>query len=171
MTAPQSNEIISRLLSDAGTTIPDSTEDTQVTSIASARVLSTRYKVYLLILLLVIYVFTMYIFLPSIDRHQAEQSSLQNIVTQLQSFESKRLQYMADANYMQKLQEQEEIFLNCVNNQTACDALDPVLQDRLDLSMMLIKLNNITDPVMGIDEKRILASLNDYALILNPNAS
>jgi len=169
MTTQPNNEIMSRLLADQDTNIPENTNDAEPTSIASARVLSTRYKVYLVIILLIIYAILMYIFLPALDRQQAEQSQLQNIVNQLQSFESKRLQYVADAWFMDKLQEQEEILLNCFNNETGCDALDPVLQERKELARFLLLFNNVQDPIMGLNEKRILASLNDYALMYNPN--
>lgn len=171
MITPQNNEIISRLLSDAGTSIPDSAQvmDTETTSIASARVLSTRYKVYLLIVLLVLYVVAMYVFLPALERYQATQNQLQNIAIQLQNFESKRLQYVADANFIQKIEEQEEALINCINNQVACEALDPIVQERKDIAAFFLKFENVTDPLMGLDEKRILASLNDYALVRNPN--
>jgi hypothetical protein len=173
MTTPNNNEIISRLLSDAGTSIPESPQliDTENTSIASARVLSTRYKVYLLIVLLILYIVAMYVFLPALDRYQIEQSSLQNIAMQLQNFENKRLQYVADANFLQKVDEQQEILLNCINNQRACEALDPIVQERRDLAAFFLQFGNVTDPVMGLDEKSILASLNDYALVRTPNSA
>lgn len=170
MTTTPNNEIISRLLSDAGTHIPESS-DNQVQSLASARVVTTRYKVYLLVIVAMIYIFTMYMFLPTLDRQQAQQASLQNVVNQLQNFEAKRLQYVADAEFIQQLNQQEEILLSCINNQTGCDALNPILQDRQDLAMLFLKFNSIIDPIMGVNERRILASLNDYALILKPYAS
>ncbi len=169
MTTQPNNEIMSRLLADQDTNIPNDNENTETTSIASARVLSTRYKVYLVIVLLLIYLVLMYMFLPTIDRQQAEQSQLQNIVNQLQNFESKRLQYTADAEFMDTLQEQEETLLNCLNNQTACNALDTTLQERQELARFMLMFNNVQDPVMGLNERRILASLNDYALMRNPN--
>jgi hypothetical protein len=170
-TAPQNNDIMARLLNESGTSIPENTpvNDSETTSIAAARVLSTRYKVYLLVMLVLLYVVVQYVFFPTLDKQQAQQSQLQNIVTQLQSFEAKRLQYVADAALMQSIENQQEILLNCINNQTACEALDEGLRDKVDIAKMFLKLDTIIDPVMGIDEKRILASLNDYALIRTPN--
>jgi len=171
MTTPQSNDIMARLLNESGTSIPENTpvHDSETTSIAAARVLSTRYKVYLLVMLVLLYIIVQYVFFPTLDKQQAEQSQLQNVVTQLQSFESKRLQYVSDAALMENIETQQEILLNCINNQTACEALDEGLRDKVDTAKMFLQLDTIIDPVMGIDEKRILASLNDYALIRTPN--
>jgi type II secretory pathway component PulM len=171
MTTPHNNDIMARLLNESGTSIPENTptRDDETTSIAAARVLSTRYKVYLLVMLVLLYVLVQYLFFPLLDRQQAQQAQLQNIVSQLQSFESKRLQYIADAAFIENIENQQEILLNCINNQTACEALDEGLRERVDLAKMFVQLDNIIDPVMGVDEKRILASLNDYALVRNPN--
>lgn len=171
MTTPQNNDIMARLLNESGTSIPENTptHDSETTSIAAARVLSTRYKVYLLVMLVLLYVVVQYIFFPMLDKQQAEQSQLQNVVVQLQSFESKRLQYVADAALMESIENQQEILLNCINNQTACEALNEGLRDKVDIAKMFLQLDTVVDPVMGVDEKRILASLNDYALIRTPN--
>jgi hypothetical protein len=171
MTTPHNNDIMARLLNESGTSIPENTptRDDETTSIAAARVLSTRYKVYLLVMLVLLYVLVQYLFFPLLDKQQAQQAQLQNIVSQLQSFESKRLQYVADAAFIENIENQQEILLNCINNQTACEALDEGLRERVDLAKMFVQLDNILDPVMGVDEKRILASLNDYALVRNPN--
>lgn len=170
-TTPHNNDIMARLLNESGTSIPENTpiHDSETTSIAAARVLSTRYKVYLLVMLVLLYMLVQYVFFPLLDRQQAQQTQLQNIVTQLQSFESKRLQYVADAALVQSIENQQEILLNCINNQTACEALDEGLRDKVDIAKMFLQLDTVIDPIMGVDEKRILASLNDYALIRTPN--
>lgn len=162
---------MSRLLNESGTSIPENTpvHDSETTSIAAARVLSTRYKVYLLVMLVLLYVLVQYVFFPMLDKQQAQQAQLQNVVIQLQSFESKRLQYVADAALIANIETQQEILLNCINNKTACEALADGLRDKVDIAKMFLQLDTIIDPVMGIDEKRILASLNDYALIRTPN--
>jgi len=162
---------MARLLNESGTSIPENTpvHDSETTSIAAARVLSTRYKVYLLVMLVLLYAIVQYVFFPMLDKQQAEQSQLQNVVSQLQSFESKRLQYVSDAALIDNIETQQETLLNCINNQTACEALDEGLRDKIDIAKMFLQLDTILDPVMGIDEKRILASLNDYALIRTPN--
>lgn len=169
MPTPQNNDIMARLLSESWTSIPASDESQEQTSIASARVLSTRYKVYFLMVLVWVYVFLQYIFFPALDKQQLHQGELQNIVSQLQSFEAKRLKYMQDATFIQKAQEQQDALLACINQTWSCDIIDPLLQERKDLAQFFLKLQNVSDPVMGLDEKRILASLNDYALLRFPN--
>jgi hypothetical protein len=121
-------------------------------------------------MLVLLYVVVQYVFFPTLDKQQAQQSQLQNIVIRnCKVLKRKRLQYVADAALMQSIENQQEILLNCINNQTACEALDEGLRDKVDIAKMFLKLDTIIDPVMGIDEKRILASLNDYALIRTPN--
>src|SRR3990167_1895358 len=104
MTVQQNNDIMSRLLSDAGTSIPDSkqTIDDQTTSISSSRVMSTRYKIYLLVMIIIIYGFLQYILFPTLDKQQISQGKLQNIISEVQSFANKRLQYMQDASFIKK---------------------------------------------------------------------
>ena len=120
-------------------------------------------------MIIIIYGFLQYMLFPTMDKQQIAQGKLQNIISEVQSFANKRLQYMQDASFIKKLQDQEGILWQCINNQTACDALDPILQDRKDLAQIVLKLQNISDSLMGLDEKRILASLNDYILLRTPN--
>lgn len=167
MSTSQNNDIMARLLAESWTSIPNA--DTDQTSIASARVLSTRYKVYFLVVIVLIYIFLQYIFFPALDKQQLHQGELQNIVSQLQSFEAKRLKYLQDASFIQKAQEQQDALLACINQTGSCDIIDPLLQERKDLAQYFLKLQNVADPVMWLDEKRILASLNDYALLRFPN--
>lgn len=106
----QESTIVEKLLRQKSATQlaePVSTTDTAEFSGSAMRVLNTKYKVYLLLVIAVAFVLTQFFFFPILDSYQSSQNSLQNIVLQLQNFDAKRLSMLKKAALYKKIHEQE----------------------------------------------------------------
>jgi len=134
-------------------------------SSASARVLSIRYKVYVLFILLMVYVFIQYLFFPALDNYQNKSLQLQNRIAEINNFESERLRLLSDVLFIDKLDEQESLIIDCFNREVACDNIDDVIKNNFNLSRTYLNINNISDDVMIVDEKSILANINDFLMM------
>lgn len=167
----ESQTIISRLLQQKQSWSDTVVSPDREENAAMYRVIDTRYKVYILLLILGIVVVLQYLFFPLLDKQQVLQNTLQDIVIELQNFESKRLQYLQEADLYKKVQQQEQQIISCYNSKIACDSLDPVIQKYMDVVIPFLKLSNLSDPVMAVDEQAILRSVNDFLTRRFPNSS
>lgn len=166
--APQQNsQIIDRLLGEQqqkkSADIDVFAEDSQVL-ITTSRVVSIRYRVYFIILLLVLVIFGNNILLPAWDTYQGTKTQVSDINLQISSFETKKLQSEADQKLIQKIDDQQANIISCLNSRVNCAAIDPALRTNFSFARSYIQLNNLTDPKMFINEKILLANINEYLL-------
>jgi len=165
--APQNSQIIDRLLGEQqqkkSAEIDTLAEDSQVL-ITTSRVVSIRYRVYFIILLLVLIIFGNSILLPAWDNFQATKTEVSDINLQISSFETKKLQSEADQKLIQKIESQQSNIIACLNTRANCSAIDPALRTNFSFARSYIQLNNLTDPKMFINEKILLANINEYLL-------
>ncbi len=165
--APQNSQIIDRLIGEQQQKKPlevdTFAEDNQVL-ITTSRVVSIRYRVYFVILLLVIVVFGNNILLPTRDDYQQKKTEASDIAMQISSFETKKLQSDADKALIQKIASQQDNIVSCLNTRENCTAIDASLRNNFSFARSYIQLNNLTDPKMAVNEKILLANINEYLL-------
>lgn len=166
-TTPQNNQIIDRLLGEQQQQKPaaiDSlAEDNQIL-ITTSRVVSIRYRVYFIILLLVLIIFGSNILLPAWDDYQDKKTEAVDIETQVSSFSTRKLQADADKTLIQKIESQQANIISCLNMRENCAAIDETLRNNFSFARSYIQLNNLTDPKMAVNEKILLANINEYLL-------
>lgn len=165
--AQQNSQIIDRLLGEQqqkkSVEIDKFAEDNQVL-ITTSRVVSIRYRIYFIVLLLVLVIFGNNILLPAWDKFQATQTEVSDINLQISSFETRKLQSDADQKLIQKVETQQSNIIACLNTRTNCSAIDPALRTNFSFARSYIQLNNLTDPKMFVNEKILLANINEYLL-------
>jgi len=163
----QNSQIIDRLLWEQqqtkSTEIDTLAEENQVL-ITTSRVVSIRYRIYFIILLLVLVIFGNNILLPAWDNFQATKTEVSDINLQISTFETRRLQSEADQKLIQKIEDQQSNIISCLNTQTNCSTIDPALRTNFSFARSYIQLNNLTDPKMFVNEKILLANINEYLL-------
>lgn len=163
----QNSQIIDRLLGEQqqkkSTEIDKFAEDNQVL-ITTSRVVSIRYRIYFIALLLVLILFGNNVLLSAWDNYQTTQTQVSDINLQVSSFETKKLQSDADQKLIQKIEEQQSNIISCLNTRTNCAAIDPSLRINFSFARSYIQLNNLTDPKMFVNEKILLANINEYLL-------
>lgn len=165
--APQNSQVIDRLLGEQQQTksaqIDSFAEDSQVL-ITTSRVVSIRYRVYFIVLLLVLIVFGNNILFPAWDTYQMTKTELSDIDFQISSFETRKLQSESDQKLIQKIENQQNNIISCLNTRTNCAAIDASLRNNFSFARSYIQLNNLTDPKMAVNEKILLANINEYLL-------
>jgi len=165
--AQQNSQIIDRLLGEQQQKKSADTntlaEDSQVL-ITTSRVVSIRYRIYFIILLLVIVIFGNNILLPAWDNFQSTQTQVSDITLNISNFTTKKLQSDADQSLIKKIENQQWDIISCLNTKTNCSAIDPSLRTNFSFARSYIQLNNLTDPKMFINEKILLANINEYLL-------
>lgn len=166
-TSPQNNQIIDRLLGEQqqkkSVDVDALAEDNQVL-ITTSRVVSIRYRIYFIALLLVLVLFGNSILLPAWDDFQSTQSEVSDIDLQISTFASRKLQSTADQKLIQKIESQQANIISCLNTRTNCTSIDPALRTNFSFARSYIQLNNLTDPKMFVNEKILLANINEYLL-------
>lgn len=164
---PQNNQIIDRLLGEQqqkkSADVDVLAEDNQVL-ITTSRVVSIRYRVYFIVLLLVLIIFGNNILLPAWDDYQSQKTEVTDINMQISSFETKKLQADADKALIQKIESQQSNIISCLNTRENCAAIDQSLRNNFSFARSYIQLNNLTDPKMAVNEKILLANINEYLL-------
>jgi len=138
-------------------------EDNQVL-ITTSRVVSIRYRVYFIILLLVMIVFGNNILLPAWDDYQSKKIEASDITMQVSNFETRKLQSDADKVLIKKIESQKNNIVSCLNTRENCAAIDQALRTNFSFARSFIQLNNLTDPKMAVNEKVLLANINEYLL-------
>jgi len=165
--AQPNNQVIDRLLGEQqqkkSEVIDTFAEDNQVL-ITTSRVVSIRYRIYFIVLLLVLVIFGNNILLPAWDNFQSTKTDVSNIDLQISSFQTTKLQSEADKALIQKIENQQSDIVSCLNTRENCSSIDPALRTNFSFARSYIQLNNLTDPKMFINEKVLLANINEYLL-------
>ena len=163
----QNSQVIDRLLGEQqqtkSTDIDTLAEENQVL-ITTSRVVSIRYRIYFIVLVLVFAVFGNSILLPTWDDYQSTKTEASDINLQISSFETRRLQADADQALIQKIESQQQNIISCLNTRANCAAIDESLRNNFSFARSYIQLNNLTDAKMFINEKILLANINEYLL-------
>lgn len=163
----QNSQIIDRLLWEQQQTkaspVDTSAENSQVL-ITTSRVVSIRYRIYFIVLLLVLVVFVTNVLLPAWDDYQDTKTDVRSIDMQIASFETKKLQSEADHALIKKIDAQQSNIISCLNTRANCAQIDVSLKNNFSFARSYIQLNNLTDPKMAVNEKILLANINEYLL-------
>src|SRR5574344_2167863 len=137
----QNSQIIDRLLGEQqqkkSVEIDAPAEDNQVL-ITTSRVVSIRYRIYFIVLLLVLVIFGNSILLPAWDDYQSTQAEVGDINLQISSFETKKLQSDADQKLIQKIESQQGNIISCLNTRTNCSAIDASLRNNFSFARSYI---------------------------------
>lgn len=162
----QNSQIIDRLLGEQQqkpSELDNFAEDNQVL-ITTSRVVSIRYRVYFIVLLLVLILFGNNVLWSAWDNFQATKSELSTINLEISNFETRKMQSDADQKLIAKIEDQQANIISCLNTQTNCAAIDASLRTNFSFARSYIQLNNLTDPKMAVNEKILLTNINEYLL-------
>ncbi len=158
----ENNEIINRLMSETSTSSPLESDDE--VSISDARVVSIRYKIYVIVLLFLLLFGVLDYLLPTWDKWMSLRDTSTNKEFQITSFDQKKLQYDQDKALITKIESNENAIVACLNYKQGCKDLDQDLKNNFSFVRSYLQLNNLYDPKMEINEKILLTNINEYLL-------
>ncbi len=169
----QNNEVLEKLIGNAWWSadvklgaVPTGTDDEVL--ITTSRVVGVRYKVYAVILVLLLFIIWYNYVLPSFDKYQSERIELSNMELQILDFENKQTQYEANKWLVDKIQQVEWQVVSCVNTLQWCNELQTVIKDSFGTVRSYLLLHEMNNEKMVLDEKTILANLDGFLLKKNP---
>ena len=170
----QNNEILSKLIDDNKASASDATNNLSSNSvptgtddevlITTSRVVGVRYKVYaVILLLLLLFVWYSYI-LPSYDQYNSERLALSTMELQLLNFENTKLRYEANKWLIDKIKQVGPQVVNCVNTLEWCAELPNLIQENFHIVRSYLLLHEMAWKKMELDEKTILANIDSFLL-------
>lgn len=165
----QNNDIISRITGTTTTTAPK--EDIIV---SETRIVTAKYKVYCLILLLI----GLWIFMglwPDIQKKYDTANSVhQSTKQELEAKERKKAEYTKDKTNLEKIEANQTALETCLNEENAqmCTSLPDdwnveykgkTIKD-LSIPLSYLQLHSLYTEKMPIDEQKVLRNLNEYLI-------
>jgi len=168
----QNNTIIDKLLTNNQKTksAKPQIESSQVIDdqshvlITAYRVEGIRYKVYSLIIFLIwIYCVINYL-KPAFEKYQDTRENLIKIETKTSIFDARERKYKQDRWFITKIDKQEKEIISYFNNKKAIEKLDPDIQEHINVVRNYLQITPIESNKMRVDEKIILANINEYLL-------
>lgn len=168
----QNKEILDKLIGDTWTPevklgeVPTGNDDEVL--ITTSRVVGVRYKVYSVILVLLLFLLWYNYILPSFDKYGSERIELSNMELQMLNFENKQNQYETNKWLVDKIKQVEGSVVSCVNNLQWCNELQDVIKNSFGIVRSYLLLHEMDNDKMVLDEKTILANLDGFLLKKNP---
>ena len=176
----QNNEILDKLISDKNSVwnifnenmqddidkVPTGTDDEVL--ITTSRVVWVRYKVYSIILLLLIFVLWYNYILPSYDSYEYTKSSISALELQMLNFENTKLKYEGNKWLVDKIKQVEPQVITCVNTLKWCNTLPVQVKNNFGIVRSYLLLHEMSWDKMDVDEKAILANIDWFLLKKNP---
>lgn len=178
----ENNEIMKRLLQDdvhseqakkssGSSTKPQKEEELHISRI---RVVTAKYKVYIVLLLIFICVL-LFDSIPNIrDSYEAKQNAYNQVNSQLTSIRNDIQKAKADMNYLWEIKNNEQILKVCLNEKKkeVCLRLPENWMvwewtgRKYDFSVPLsyLQLHSLYNKKMPVDEKKVLKNLNEYLI-------
>ncbi len=146
--------------------VPTGKEDEVL--ITSSRVVWVRYKVYSIILLLLIFVLWYNYLFPNFDKFQNKRIELSDMELQALNFENKKNQYDANKWLVDKIWQVESQVVTCLNELKWCKELPNTIQQNFGIVRSYLLLGEMKNHKMDLDEKAIIANIDSFLLKKDP---
>lgn len=134
-----------------------------------SRVVTAKYKIYVIIILILGVVLGMN-FVPQ------AWSAFQRAQEAFTQKEEKILMLDAEITRLSDLkknwsmtEESQDLLISCINDNAQCDQISPLISADLDVARAYLQLGDLQSEKMGIDEKKILKNLDQYLIRDNPS--
>lgn len=171
----QDQSLINNLIQQQNTSAYSQQMASEIESVSAdnhlqvARVVTAKYKIYVIVLL-ILGVFIWVNYAPQAwSAFQATQQEFAEKQEKIWSLDAD-LSRITDQKKTRKIaQHQQDLVLSCINDQTNCDTLDPSVSHHLNAVRSYLQLWGLKSDKMGIDEKKILKNLDQYLIRSDPS--
>jgi len=139
-------------------------ENNSQMTITSHRVSEVRYKIYILFLILVGFLWITNYLLPSYKDYTRMNDKLFQIQGQTSLFETKKMKFLSDSAIIVAIDKNEENIIEYFNGKKSSNDIPPNILSNSGLVKSYLQLSNLYHPKMPINEIVILANINEYLL-------
>lgn len=136
--------------------------------LAVSRVVTAKYKVYVIILLILGVILGTKLLPHAWSTFQTTQEKLNMKEQSLSALEQKIMLLNQEKKAWLLTEKAQKQVIACFNEQSGCDQIPSLLQHNLSTAIAYLQLGNLTSDKMGIDEKKILKNLDQYLIRNNP---
>lgn len=166
----QNQQLINNLLEQQKTSsyAQNITVESEENQLTITRVVTAKYKVYVIVLLILgVLLGTKY--LPNSFNHfQAIQTQYEAKLSELEKIKEKVEQLSNDKLQLMNLKKYEQQIFACVNEQEACSKLPDNLKSDFESIVSYLQMGSLGSQKMGIDEQKILKNLDQYLIKNRP---
>lgn len=159
----QNQDLIQKLMEQQNNEHQEKKDDDQI-SISTARVSSIKYRLYVFIFLALIVVWIVDYILPTREKTIWLHTTIADKQQQITNFLEKKSQYEKDKDLISLMEINENKIISCVNYKVWCTEIPQEIRENFWFARSYLQLNNLHDPKMEINEKIILANINEYLL-------
>ena len=143
-------------------------KNNQVAIAQEMRFLDVKYKVYtviigIILILMYVGIFTeQWIVSGALQETRAKRQSLDTIDTTISDTISRQEQYKQEQNLFKEITNNKNILITCINKQSSCDQLPNAITTNLDAVRAYLQLGNLQRSKMEVDESKILKNINEF---------
>ena len=143
-------------------------KNNQVAIAQEMRFLDVKYKVYtviigIILILMYVGIFTeQWIVSGALQETRAKRQSLDTIDTTISDTISRQEQYKQEQNLFKEITNNKNILITCINKQSSCDQLPNTITTNLDAVRAYLQLGNLQRSKMEVDESKILKNINEF---------
>lgn len=143
-------------------------KNNQVAIAQEMRFLDVKYKVYtviigIILILMYVGIFTeQWIVSGALQETRAKRQSLGTIDTTISDTISRQEQYKQEQNLFKEITNNKSILITCINKQSSCDQLPNAITTNLDAVRAYLQLGNLQRSKMEVDESKILKNINEF---------
>lgn len=159
----ENNQNLIDKLMDSQSIKQDSNNEDQI-SISTTRVSSIKYRLYVLIFLMLTVFATLNYILPKLDKIDSLKNTISQKETQVSEFIKQEMQYEKDKDLIWQIELHENTIISCVNHKIWCGEIPEEIRENFGFARAYLQLNNLYDPKMEINEKIILTNINEFLL-------
>ncbi len=156
----KNNNIIENILKKSKSYLQ--VEDEEKVEMGQIRIVSIRYRIYSIIMTILILIWIFNYALPKQEVFQSSKQNLESIKTEVKDFWNKQQKLQADIDLSLKIENWENAILECINNQQWCEQIDPEIKKNFSEAVSYLQANSLTSEKMTVDEKLILKNINEY---------
>ena len=166
----QNPQLINNLLEQQKNTayIKELSEDTSENQLSITRVVTAKYKVYVIILL-ILWVLMGTRYLPQAYQYfeatqaleEKKNKELNDLKAEIANLEQSKVQ-------LEDLQNNKDQIIACVNEEKECSSLSEGLKSDFWSVVSYLQMGNLNSKKMKIDEKKVLKNLDQYLIKNNP---
>lgn len=162
------DDIINRLIENQKETDLDQDLDNDgeqdIDQINKSRVTSLKYKLYLFLSLVWLYIVVSNFVLPAWDKLWEKKSSFQTLQTKVAEFDTRKKALEKDRDFINNISSNKNIIVSCLNQNQDCAKINSGLRSEFSIVRSYLQIWNLSSKKMVVNEKYILANINEYLI-------
>lgn len=140
------------------------TQPVKETNMVEIRIISARYKVYAVLILILMCIFGLNL-IPKVQKSYTNQTKVYNEKqATLSEIESDIHSAELDENLLAEIVNNEANLINCLNKKEKCSELPESWNQDLSVPLSYIQASSLHSIKMAVDEKKVLKNLDTYLI-------